>query len=464
MIVEGLDPAALHPSDAAAVVREVVAVERRLAGLRLACAARAAASSAVAEAGSRSAEHWYAEQTGVGLSAARRSLRTSERLQELRRTREQAMAGALSEAQLDRVAEAASANPRSEGTLLRAAGRQGMRGLAAVCDRAKAAVADERQERERLAEVHRRRFLHHSRTADGAFRLQVHTTPDAGARLMAAVDQRARQLFDDARRQGRREAHAAYQADALVDLVTGTAQPGIDQPGIDQPGPGGPGSTRPGARSVAAATITFLVDAEAFHRGQLIDGERCELAGVGPVPLAMVERYVGRSRIDLVVTRGVDVASVVSLGRTIPRALRVALEVRDPSCVVPGCDTSSPLEIDHIVPFAEGGPTQLSNLCRLCAHHHDLKTYRGWTIRGGPGAWEWRPPGEPADPATTNRTDPSPAPVDRGPTMRPAGLPSVPPSVALSGPPRPVLPGSTHPSQRKPAPGTPFAPPLFDSA
>lgn len=169
-VVADLDPATLHPSDAASLVRDVAAAERRLAGLRLACAARATEPGAVAASGSRSAEHWYAEQTGVGLPAARRSLQTSRRLQELGSIREQAMAGALSEAQVDRVADAASTNPRSEGALLQAAERNGLRGLAAACDRAKAEVRDERAEEARLAAVHRRRFLRHSRTTDGAFR------------------------------------------------------------------------------------------------------------------------------------------------------------------------------------------------------------------------------------------------------------------------------------------------------
>ena len=46
----------------------------------------------------------------------------------------------------------------------------------------------------------------------------------------------------------------------------------------------------------------------------------------------------------------------------------------------PGAGSSYGLEIDHIVPFAEGGPTTLDNLALLCHHHHFLKTYEGWTL------------------------------------------------------------------------------------
>lgn len=143
------------------------------------------------------------------------------------------------------------------------------------------------------------------------------------------------------------------------------------------------------------------MDIEAFRRGHTNAGERCELAGVGPVPVAMVEHFVGRSRLELVVRNGVDIASVVSLGRTIPRALRTALQVRDGTCVVPGCDVRSPLEVDHVIPFAQGGPTALHNLASLCPHHHDLKTYRGWTLSGVPGNWRFLPPDASPGPAET---------------------------------------------------------------
>lgn len=389
--VDGLDPMTLHAADAAELIQAIAAVERRLGGLRLACAARALQSAAASRQHSRSGEHWYARQTGIGLDAARRQIETSRRLQELERTRQQALAGALSEVQIDRVADAAAANPRSEGTLLQAAATEGLRGLATACQRAKAEVRDEQQELQRVAAAHRRRFLRHGRTADGAFRIEVHTTPDAGARVVAAVDRRAALLFEEARRQGRREPHHAYQADALVELVTqAPSRPGA---GLPVPGPDSPATATRRDHLGPAATITFLVDAEAFRRGQLAEGERCELAGVGPVPLAMVERYVGQSRLNLVVSRGVDIAAVVSLGRAVPSALRTALEVRDPVCVVPGCDVSAPLEIDHWqVPFAEGGKTELANLARICPRHHDLKTYRGYTLRGGPGRWSFEPP------------------------------------------------------------------------
>ena len=78
--------------------------------------------------------------------------------------------------------------------------------------------------------------------------------------------------------------------------------------------------------------------------------------------------------------------------RHIPQAIRDALTVRDPECVVPGCGSRLGLQIDHIHDFAHNGPTSLDNLCRLCRHHHRLKTIGRYTISRNPdGTWNYRP-------------------------------------------------------------------------
>ncbi len=49
------------------------------------------------------------------------------------------------------------------------------------------------------------------------------------------------------------------------------------------------------------------------------------------------------------------------------------------------CGNDQFLQIDHIVPLAEGGRTELANLWRPCSHHHALKTYAGWKVVGENG-------------------------------------------------------------------------------
>lgn len=52
---------------------------------------------------------------------------------------------------------------------------------------------------------------------------------------------------------------------------------------------------------------------------------------------------------------------------------------RDMTCRAPGCDVpASQCDIDHVIPFAEGGLTHASNLSCKCRKHHLAKTFCGW--------------------------------------------------------------------------------------
>jgi hypothetical protein len=73
----------------------------------------------------------------------------------------------------------------------------------------------------------------------------------------------------------------------------------------------------------------------------------------------------------------------------------LALIARDQGCSFPGCaDPPEWTERHHIIPWREGGRTDLDNLCLLCDYHHDRIDTGGWqiTMRDGvpwfiPPAW-----------------------------------------------------------------------------
>ncbi len=74
--------------------------------------------------------------------------------------------------------------------------------------------------------------------------------------------------------------------------------------------------------------------------------------------------------------------SVLDVGRkrrTIPPALRRALEVRDRGCCFPGCGCRF-TAVHHIRHWADQGETKLSNCALLCAHHHRLVHESGWKM------------------------------------------------------------------------------------
>lgn len=140
--------------------------------------------------------------------------------------------------------------------------------------------------------------------------------------------------------------------------------------------------------------VHVRVDHAALVRGHTKAEETCDIPGVGPIPVATARALSSDAILAAVITKGKDVKAVAHLGRTIPARLRTALQARDSECVVPGCHNRHRLEIDHVEPFAEGGPTSLDNLVRMCRPHHHMKTHLGFRLKGRPGDWKWIAPDE----------------------------------------------------------------------
>jgi hypothetical protein len=76
------------------------------------------------------------------------------------------------------------------------------------------------------------------------------------------------------------------------------------------------------------------------------------------------------------------------------QALADFVRCRDLTCRFPGCDQpATRCDLDHTIPYAEGGPTHASNLKGLCRRHHLLKTFWGWHDRQLPdGTVIWTSP------------------------------------------------------------------------
>ncbi|MEE6178161.1 HNH endonuclease signature motif containing protein [Mycobacterium sp. 050134] len=67
-------------------------------------------------------------------------------------------------------------------------------------------------------------------------------------------------------------------------------------------------------------------------------------------------------------------------GYTPSRALADFVRCRDLTCRWPGCDVpAGRCDVDHTVPYAQGGPTHAGNLKCYCRTHHLIKTFWGWT-------------------------------------------------------------------------------------
>ena len=77
------------------------------------------------------------------------------------------------------------------------------------------------------------------------------------------------------------------------------------------------------------------------------------------------------------------VGTPLSVGRrtrTIPAAIARALALRDPVCRFPGCTNRHFLDGHHLEHWIDGGVTSLTNLARLCGHHHRFVHEHGYRI------------------------------------------------------------------------------------
>jgi hypothetical protein len=66
--------------------------------------------------------------------------------------------------------------------------------------------------------------------------------------------------------------------------------------------------------------------------------------------------------------------------RTIPPALRRALQARDRGCRFPGCTNHRFVDAHHIQHWVHGGETSVANLLLLCRRHHRLLHEGGYSV------------------------------------------------------------------------------------
>ena len=74
--------------------------------------------------------------------------------------------------------------------------------------------------------------------------------------------------------------------------------------------------------------------------------------------------------------------------------LRRHVQMRDRTCVAPGCRRAAcKTDIDHTRDHARGGATVRANMAPLCLPHHTMKHRGGWTLtQPEPGWFHWRSP------------------------------------------------------------------------
>jgi hypothetical protein len=134
--------------------------------------------------------------------------------------------------------------------------------------------------------------------------------------------------------------------------------------------------------------VTVIVDYEALLRGHTIEGETCEVAGLGPVSVATVNALIatGDPFYAALLRKGEDLVAGAHPGRQPTAVQRTAVVAKDHGvCAVSGC-TNTICEVDHTVDWTIVKETAFDNLHLLCtAVHHPMKSAGGkqWTDENG---------------------------------------------------------------------------------
>jgi len=212
---------------------------------------------------------------------------------------------------------------------------------------------------------------------DGTVRIHGRLTPEVGALLLKALEA-ARECLYQRRRDEALDDNPPtmeqLQADALTLLAETALHKGID-----------PGA--PGERYQVVVHVDAAVLADAEQSGQSV------LEGGARVPAGTSQRLACDA--TRVLMRQDAEGRVIEVGartRTIPPAIRRALQHRDKGCRFPGCGVRFG-QGHHIRHWAHGGPTTLSNLTMLCRRHHRAVHEEGFQVECQPdGQLQFRRP------------------------------------------------------------------------
>jgi hypothetical protein len=177
----------------------------------------------------------------------------------------------------------------------------------------------------------------------------------------------------------------AGTAQRTTDLATGVSTStgtGADDSWSGAP-IGGPDLADMPLADVPSPSAQVLVTVPVFALMGLTD-EPALLDGHGPIPASMARSLVaeGASSFYRVLVDPRNGAPL-EIGRDsyrVPPAMRRWLRLRDGKCPFPGCNNRSlDNEADHLLAWADGGTTGISNLGQPCPKHHRLKHTSAWT-------------------------------------------------------------------------------------
>jgi hypothetical protein len=172
------------------------------------------------------------------------------------------------------------------------------------------------------------------------------------------------------------------RADVFLDMLTGAEVRSADGSAIRSTG--------------ARGGVILRVDVDTLAA---LNNHPGELAGYGPVISDIARQFAEanhRTQWQWAVTdTETDRPIATGTTRRRPKAQqRRNVEVSAPTCVFPGCRVASvSADLDHRIPYSEGGPTDEANLNPLCRHDHGMRHEFGWSYKvDHRGGVDWTSP------------------------------------------------------------------------
>jgi hypothetical protein len=327
-----------------------------------------------------SCAHWLTWKCGIDLGAAREKVRVAHALEKLPRVASAMARGQLSYSKVRALTRVACA--KTEEYFLQIA-------LHGTASHVETLVRQYRrvQEAEELSREARQqaaRGLHYFYDEDGSLIVKARLPAEVGALFVSALD---RALEDQPVPKAPTRPPQPITIGPLPNAA-GSPTPRPADPDDVSAETSTPAPSFAARRADALATIaeSFLAHGVAALKGgerhQIVvhvDAEtlqertagRCELEN-GPALAAETARRLAcdASVVGIVENEEGEPLSVGRKTRTIPPALRRALNARDRGCRFPGCSNKRYVDAHHIQHWAEGGETKPSNLVTLCRFHH----------------------------------------------------------------------------------------------
>ena len=189
----------------------------------------------------------------------------------------------------------------------------------------------------------------------------------------------------------------AYEAEVMFTTLTGRAQDAriggdvrtLDQLradalrdavlGIDDDVPSSSAEPANALRTVRATVVVTVPALSLLHKGADVS----TLDGVGPIPQGVAEALAGGDASWFRVLTDPWSGEHLAMGRKrykVPVPLKRWLRYRMKTCSHPQCTKpAAACDLDHVIPWSEGGRTDAANLAPECEGHHNLSHHSAFT-------------------------------------------------------------------------------------